>query len=490
MSKEILRMSNISKKFGVVHALSNVNLTLNEGEVLCLVGENGAGKSTLMNILTGIYQPTSGEIYLNDELTTFSSPSDAYKKGLSIVHQELVQIPKLTIAENIFAGRYPKTNGLVDFEKMYKQTEELMDRINIHFDPKSTVQEYSIAQCQLIEIVKALSYDSKIIVFDEPTATLTIDESKILYGIIRKLKEQGVGVIFISHRMDDIFEIGDRVTVLKDGKNSGDGLVKDLDENKIISMMVGRTLDSQFGEKHNKPGEVVLKVENLNSDKVKNINFEVKAGEVLGFGGLIGAGRTETLQAIFGIDKYEGNVTMEGKQIHCKSPEEAVKNGIALVSENRKDYGLVLVHPILRNIALGIFRQISKHGLVDAKKEVEVSEKFMKLLRIKATSYETRADCLSGGNQQKVVIARCLASNPKVLFLDEPTRGVDVGAKAEIYKIIDDLACQGVAIVMVSSELPELMAISDRIIVMREGEMVGEMPASEASEEKIMKLCV
>lgn len=490
MAEAILQMKKISKKFGVVKALTDVDLTLNAGEVLCLVGENGAGKSTLMNILTGIYQPTSGEVYLNGEKITFSSPSDAYEKGLSIVHQELVLIPKLTIAENIYAGRYPITNGVVDFDKMNKQCEELMNRINIYFDPKSTVQEYSIAECQLIEIIRALSYNSKIIVFDEPTATLTIDESKVLYDIIRKLKSEGVGIIFISHRMDDIFEIGDRVVVLKDGCNSGEGLVKDLNPSKIVSMMVGRTLDNQFGEKHNKPGDVVLTVKNLNNDKVKDINFEVRAGEVLGIGGLIGAGRTEVLQAIFGIDPYEGEVAIEGKPIHCKSPEQAIKNKIALVSENRRDYGLVLIHPILRNIVLSVLKKTTKHGLMDDKKEIELSEKFMKMLRIKASSYKTRGDCLSGGNQQKVVIARCLASEPKVLFLDEPTRGIDVGAKAEIYKIIDELACSGVAIVMVSSELPELMAISDRIIVMREGNMVAEMPAKEATEEKIMQLCV
>ena len=490
MSDVILQMNNISKNFGVVHALKNVSLTLHAGEVLCLVGENGAGKSTLMNVLTGIHQPTSGEIYINGEKVKIENPNDAYKKGLSIVHQELVQMPKLTIAENVYAGRYPLTNGLVDFDKMNKQCEELMDRINIHFDPQSYVMQYSIAQCQLIEIIKALSYDSKIIVFDEPTATLTLEETKILYNIIRKLKSEGVGIIFISHRMADIFEIGDRICVLRDGENSGEGLVKDLNEGQIISMMVGHSLDRQFGEKHNVPGEVILKVRNLNNKKVKDISFDVRAGEVLGFGGLIGAGRTEVLQAIYGIDSYEGEVELEGKPIHCKSPEEGIKNGIALVSENRKDYGLVLIHPIVRNINLGVLRRISKKGFVNEKQEKEIAEKYKKLLQIKANSIETRADCLSGGNQQKVVIGRCLASNPKVLFLDEPTRGVDVGAKAEIYRIIDELACQGVAIVMVSSELPELMAISDRIIVIRDGEMVGEMAASDATEEKIMRLCV
>lgn len=490
MSDVILQMKNISKNFGVVHALKNVNLTLNAGEVLCLVGENGAGKSTLMKILTGIHQPTSGEIYINGEKVVIANPYDAYNKGLSIVHQELVQMPKLTIAENVYAGRYPLTNGFVDFDKMNRQCEELMDRINIHFDPKSYVMQYSIAQCQLIEIVKALSYDSKIIVFDEPTATLTIEETKVLYDIIRKLKSDGVGIIFISHRMADIFEIGDRVCVLRDGENSGEGLVKDLSDSEIISMMVGHSLDRQFGEKHNVPGEVVMKVRNLRNDRIKGVSFDVRAGEVLGFGGLIGAGRTEILQAIFGIDSYEGEVEMEGKAIHCKSPAEAVKNQISLVSENRKDYGLVLIHPIVRNTNLGVLKHISKKGFVDEKREKKIAEKYKELLQIKASSIETRVDCLSGGNQQKVVIGRCLASNPKVLFLDEPTRGVDVGAKAEIYRIIDELACQGVAIVMVSSELPELMAISDRIIVMREGEVVGEMPASEASEEKIMRLCV
>ena len=490
MSEVVLQMNRVTKNFGGVHALTDVDLTLYKGEVLCLVGENGAGKSTLMNVLTGVIQPTSGEIILHGEPVIIKNPSDAFARGISIVHQELVQMGKLTVAENIFAGRLPTKHGLVDYDQLYKDAEELMDRINIHFDPKAKVRQFSIAQCQLIEILKALSYDSSVIVFDEPTAALTIDECQTLYGIIKDLQKKGVSIIFISHRMADIYAVGERVAVLRDGHNSGTGIVSELTEKDIISMMVGRQIEDQFGEKHNVPGEVVLKVRDLKNNRVHGVNFDVRAGEVLGFGGLIGAGRTEILQAIFGIDPYEGEVELEGKKIHCKSPEEAIKHGISLMSENRKDYGLILKHAILKNISLGILDQTSRHGLADAKTERATAQEFMDKLQIKAKNGDTKAMALSGGNQQKVVIARCLASKPKVLFLDEPTRGVDVGAKAEIYRIIDDLACQGVAIVMVSSELPELIAISDRIIVMREGDQVGEMSAKEATEENIMALCV
>ena len=490
MSEVVLQMNNVSKNFGGVHALTDVNLTLYKGEVLCLCGENGAGKSTLMKILTGVIQPTAGTIALNGQETVMKNPSDAYNKGLSIVFQELVQMPKLTVAENIYAGRYPLKNGLVDFNKMYQDCEALMDRINIHFDPKSRVRNYSIAQCQLIEILKALSYNSSVIVFDEPTAALTLDECEVLYDIIRKLKSEGVSIIFISHRMADIFAVGDRVAVLRDGKNSGEGLVKEMNESQIVSMMVGRQLNDQYGVKTNTPGEVVLEANHIVNERVKDVSFKVKAGEVLGFGGLIGAGRTETLQAIFGIDPYEGEVLLEGKPVHFTLPQDAVEAGISLVSENRKDYGLILKHSIKQNITLGVLRKVSHNGLVNDKEADVVADKYMKLLRIKAPDFGVKTNALSGGNQQKVVLARCLASEPKVLFLDEPTRGVDVGAKAEIYKIINDLACQGVAIVMVSSELPELIACSDRIIVMREGKVAGEMDAKDATEEKIMSLCV
>ena len=490
MNEVVLQMNHVYKNFGGVHALTDVSLTLHKGEVLCLVGENGAGKSTLMNVLTGVVQPTSGEIILHGEPVVIKNPADAYARGISIVHQELVQMGKLTVAENIFAGRLPTKHGLVDYDQLYKDTEELMDRINIHFDPKAKVRQFSIAQCQLIEILKALSYNSSVIVFDEPTAALTIDECQTLYGIIRDLQAKDVSVIFISHRMADIYAVGENVAVLRDGKNSGFGVVSELTEQQIIAMMVGRHMEDQYGEKHNVPGKVVLEVKDLRNPRVHGVNFQVHEGEVLGFGGLIGAGRTEILQAIFGIDKYEGEVLLEGKPIHCNSPEEAIKQGISLVSENRKDYGLILKHSILKYVSLGILDMTSKHGLADAIKENSVASEYMNKLQIKAKNGDTKANALSGGNQQKVVIARCLASQPKVLFLDEPTRGVDVGAKAEIYRIIDDLACQGVAIVMVSSELPELIAISDRIIVMREGDQVGEMPAKEATEEKIMQLCV
>ena len=374
MSEVVLQMNHVTKNFGGVHALTDVSLTLHKGEVLCLVGENGAGKSTLMNVLTGVVQPTSGEIILHGEPVVIKNPSDAFARGISIVHQELVQMGKLTVAENIFAGRLPTKHGLVDYDQLYKDTQELMDRINIHFDPKAKVRQFSIAQCQLIEILKALSYDSSVIVFDEPTAALTIDACQTLYGIIKDLQARGVSVIFISHRMADIYAVGENVAVLRDGRNSGYGVVSELTEQQIIAMMVGRHMEDQYGEKHNVPGDVVLQVRNLTNNRVHGVSFDVHAGEVLGFGGLIGAGRTEILQAIFGIDKYEGEVILDGQAIHCKSPQEAIKHGISLVSENRKDYGLILKHAILKNISLGILDMTSKHGLADAKAENETAQ--------------------------------------------------------------------------------------------------------------------
>ena len=485
-----LEMKHITKNFGGVHALSDVSIELKKGEVLCLVGENGAGKSTLMKILSGVVKPTAGEIILNGQPVQIENPTQAYQLGISIVHQELVQIPYMSIAENIYIGRYPKKWGIIAYDQLRKNTQALMDRLDVHFDPDSKIFQYSVARRQLIEILKALSYDSSVIIFDEPTAALTTDECHILYRLVRKLKEQGVSIIFISHRMEDIFEIGDRIHVLRDGKTSGGGLVKDLTEKEIISMMVGRTLDQQFGEKTNTPGDVVMEIKNLTNERLKGVSFTLRKGEVLGLGGLVGAGRTEILRAIFGIDPYEGEILVNGKSIRCKDPTDAISKGFSMVPEDRKDYGVILGTSIKKNIELGILGRLSKMGIMDQEKENSISQKFMDQLAIRAPGINTNVSALSGGNQQKVVVAKCLASDPQILLLDEPTRGVDVGAKAEIYKIIDDLACAGVAILMVSSELPELIAISDRIAVMHEGELTGIVDRGLATEETIMKLAI
>lgn len=486
----VLEMRNISKQYGGIKALRDVTLTLKKGEVLCLCGENGAGKSTLMKILTGVETPTSGEIWINGKKQQISKPLDAYKLGISIVHQELVQIPEMTIAENIFVGRYDKKAGFIDYRALTKKTEALMERLQIHFDPNTKIRQYSVAQRQLIEIMKALSYDSSIIVLDEPTAALTIEETQTLYRIIRKLKEDGVSVIFISHRMDDIFAVGDRVFVLKDGAYSGDAKVSDVKITDIIRMMIGRELGQQFPQKTNTPGDIILEVKNLSNSRIKDISFNVRAGEVVGFGGLVGAGRTELLQALYGVDSYKGEILYEGKILNHKSPGAAIKLGFSMVPEDRKDKGLILSQSIQNNVLMEILDRVSKFGFIKRREEKRVSDKYITELNIKTPNAQMKAGMLSGGNQQKVVIAKCMAPDPKIILLDEPTRGVDVGAKAEIYKIINQLACDGYAIIMVSSELPELIAVSDRIIVMHEGHISGEIDAREATEEKIMTLAI
>lgn len=451
MEDHILEMKHISKDYGGIHALLDVNFNLKKGEVLCLCGENGAGKSTLMKILTGVEKPSKGEIYLHGRLAHINRPIDAYRQGISIVHQELVQIPDMTIAENIFVGRYDKKGCFIDYKALTEKTNRLMERLGIHYNPDARIRQYSVAQRQLIEIMKALSYDSSIIVLDEPTAALTLDETKMLYDIIRKLKQEGVSIIFISHRMEDIYAVGDRIYVLKDGRYSGEAMVKDVAVEDIIKMMIGRDIGQQFVQKTNKPGEVVLEVRNLTSQRVKDVSFQVRSGEVVGFGGLIGAGRTELLQAIYGVDNYEGEIYYKGKLIKNTSPRAAIDRGFSMVPEDRKDKGLILSHSVQNNIQMTILDRISKMGLLSGKKGKQTVGTFIENLNIKTSGAQQKVGMLSGGNQQKVVLAKCMAPDPSVILLDEPTRGVDVGAKTEIYKIINDLASKGFAIIMVSS---------------------------------------
>lgn len=490
MGDYALEMKHVYKQYGGVHALTDVSLELKKGEVLCLCGENGAGKSTLMKILTGVESPTKGEIYLDGKPVQITKPLDAYRSGISIVHQELVQIPEMTIAENIFVGRYDRKAGFIDYKALRAKTVSLMEKLQIYYDPDSRIRQYSVAQRQLIEIMKALSYDSSIIVLDEPTAALTLDETETLYRIIRKLKADGVSVIFISHRMDDIFAVGDRIYVLKDGKFSGTANVSDVTVTDIIRMMIGRDIGQQFPTKTNVPGEVVLQVKNLTGSKVKDISFDVRAGEIVGFGGLVGAGRTELLQALYGMDNCSGEILYKGELIKNRSPRDAIRKGFSMVPEDRKDKGLILSHSIQNNILMPILDRIARFGFLQRKQEQELPEEYIRNLNIKTPNAQQKAGMLSGGNQQKVVLAKCLAPNPSIILLDEPTRGVDVGAKSEIYRIINELACQGYAIIMVSSELPELIAVSDRIIVMHEGRISGELDAKTVTEEQIMTLAI
>lgn len=488
MSQTILKMQGISKVYGGIKALDKVDLTLEEGEILCLLGENGAGKSTLMKILSGVVQPSEGEIFLYDKKVELKNPSIAHQHGISTVYQELIQFPDMTIMENIYMGRYPKKAGLVDFNELKKRTLALMDELDIHFDPDAYIRDLSVAQRQLVEIMKAVSYDSKIIIFDEPTSSLTAEETEILFRIIAALKKKKVSLIYISHRLEDIFAIGDRITVLRDGKNSGGGMVKDLNTDQVISLMVGRNLENQFPKAKVEIGKEILRVEHITNEKVKDASFSLRRGEVLGFGGLVGAGRTELMRAIMGLDKCTGTIYKDGVVIENKNPTEAIKNKFALVPEDRKDQGLVLMLSILRNIAMSSLKELSMAGFMQQKKEKQCADSYMKKLRVKASSYHQLAEDLSGGNQQKVVIAKGLATKPDILILDEPTRGIDVGSKAEIYEIMNELVRQGVSIIMISSELPELLNMSDRIIVMREGVITGELSKADATEEEVMKL--
>lgn len=488
MPEVLLRMSNITKNYGGIKALSNVNFELYKGELLCLLGENGAGKSTLMKILSGVVTPTEGEIFFEESKVNIQNPSAAHRLGISTVHQELVQFPEMTIAENIFVGRYPKKNGLIDFKKLTSKTLELMSDLNIHFSPNAYIRTLSVAQRQLVEIMKAVSFKSKVIIFDEPTSSLTSEETEILFSIIKDLKQRGVSIIYISHRLEDIFAIGDRITILRDGKNSGGGMVSELDTDSVIAMMVGRSLENQFPKENVEIGEEILRVEDISNARIKNASFTLRRGEILGFGGLIGAGRTELMRGILGLDKCTGAIYKDGKKIVNKTPTQAIRNSFALVPEDRKDQGLVLIRSLMHNMEMSSLKQLSAFGFMKPEMEKVKALAYIKKLSIKTSGIGQLAGNLSGGNQQKVVLAKCLITMPDILILDEPTRGIDVGSKAEIYEIMCDLVKQGVSIIMISSELPELISMSDRILVMREGFITGELSAADATEESVMKL--
>lgn len=488
MAETLLTMRGITKTYGGITALSEVDFELRQGELLCLLGENGAGKSTLMKILSGVVQPTKGEIFFSGKKVSIPGPGAAHRMGISTVHQELVQFPDMTIAENIFMGRYPKKAGLVDFAALRRKTLALMDRLAIHFPPEAHIRTLSVAQRQLVEIMKAVSFDAQVIIFDEPTSSLTSEETEILFRIIGDLKRGGCSIIYISHRLEDIFAIGDRIAVLRDGKNSGGGAVSELDTDGVIAMMVGRALEQQFPKEQAEIGKEILRVEHIQNSKVRDVSFTLRRGEVLGFGGLIGAGRTELMRAILGLDPCAGGVWKDGVKITNKNPTQAIRNRFALVPEDRKEQGLVLIRSLMHNMELSSLRQLSKAGFMRSGLEQMKALAYIKKLHIKTEGPRQLAGDLSGGNQQKVVLAKCLITMPDILILDEPTRGIDVGSKAEIYEIMNDLVKQGVSIIMISSELPELIHMSDRILVMCGGAVTGELAAAQATEEAVMKL--
>lgn len=490
-----LEMRGICKRFPGVVALDNVNLKAHPGAVHCIVGENGAGKSTLMKILSGLYTPDEGEIFIDGEKVTIRNPIDALQKGISIIQQELAVAPDLTVAQTMFLNREPMNGIIVNKKKMNEDTQKILDSQNLHVKADAFMKDLSIAQKQMIEIAKAVSFDAKVIIMDEPTSAISDREVEDLFKIIAELKKKGCAVLYISHKMEELDQIADDVTVLRDGKYIGSWPKSELTSSKIISLMVGRDISNRYPKEDIKLGETILEVKNLSDvdgKKYRDISFSIKAGEIFGLSGLMGAGRTEVARGVFGMDKVgSGEIYLNGEKIDIKNPSDAIKNGIVMVTEDRRKYGVVLMRSILENIALPNLDDLCKAGfLLDKKKEREECQKIFDDLQVKAPSLDTPAGNLSGGNQQKVVLAKWLLKNPKVLILDEPTRGIDVGAKFEIYQLMNKIAKQGVAILFISSELPEILGMCDNVLVMCEGDGKKQLKREEMSQEKIMEYAV
>ncbi|KAF0822209.1 sugar ABC transporter ATP-binding protein [Cytobacillus firmus] len=496
MSDYLLKMTHISKTFPGVKALDDVTLEVKPGEVHALIGENGAGKSTLIKILSGIYQPDSGaEFYFEGKKAEINKPIDATLKGISIIYQDLSLFPNLSVAENIYIGRdstsraWKKINWKSAEEIARKALKELDVEIDIHLP----VEKLSIAQQQLIEIARALAFESKLIVMDEPTSSLSSGEVEKLYKVINDLKSRGISIIFVSHKLKELFTVSDRFTVLRDGKYVGTYESSELDEDRLINLMVGRTVLYEKNKSRNMAGETIFEVENLSKDgNFKDISFELKKGEVLGITGLVGSGRTELAQAIFGVNKpYQGTIKINGKAVSIKSSEDAMKKGIAYIPESRKTQGLILGQSIINNISLPILKSLrNKLGLINRKKEIELANDYVKTLDVRPALPERAAGDLSGGNQQKVVISKWLSTKPDILIIDEPTNGIDIGAKTEIHKLLRKLASEGMGVIVISSELPEVLAVSDRVLVMRHGRVAGELGIEEATQESIMNLAL
>lgn len=485
-----IKMQGVSKKFGLNQVLSNVSFDLRSGEVHALMGENGAGKSTLMKILTGVYQKDEGTILVDGQEVDYKNPKEAEERGIAFIYQELNVVYDMTVEENLFLNKEITKFGLCDKAAMTKASQEQLDRLGVAIRADANMRDLSVGQQQMVEICKALMAEAQVIIMDEPTAALTDKETEVLFSTINSLKTIGVSIIYISHRMEEIFRICDRVTVLRDGQFIGTQDIKDTSMSELVKMMIGRDLDDRFPERDHKLGEEVLRVEGLSSSEAfANISFSVRSGEVLGISGLMGAGRTEIMQTIFGYrKKTNGRILIDQKQVEIDSPRDALNCGIAYVTEDRKNEGLLLDKSIRENIALLNLQTISKSGLISSSREREVTAQAIDDFKIKCFDQESLVGDLSGGNQQKVVISKWILRKPRILILDEPTRGVDVGAKQEIYLMINSLASQGIAIVMVSSELPELLGMSDRVVVIREGTYMGELDKDEATQEKVMTL--
>ncbi|XCP85469.1 sugar ABC transporter ATP-binding protein [Roseburia hominis] len=486
-----IEMRGIDKAFGGNAVLKNAGFLLDHGEIHALMGENGAGKSTLMKILTGVYTRDAGTVIVDGKEVCYKNPQEAEKAGIVFIHQELNVLFDLTVEENMFLGKEIKgALGICDKKAMRREVKKVLDRLGVSIDPAQRMSELSVGQQQMIEIAKALMVDAKVIIMDEPTAALTQSETEVLFQVVNSLREKGVSIVYISHRMEEIFELCDRITVLRDGSYIGTKKIAETDMNDVVKMMIGREIGERYPARNNVVGDVIFEVRDLTCPGVfKNVSFQVHAGEVLGVSGLMGAGRTEIMQAVFGnMPHVTGSIFLEGKEIHNKNPQTAMMNGIGFITEDRKVEGLMLEESIMKNISLANLGRISRMGVLNKKGEQDLVKKGIEELHIRCFGPQHECNNLSGGNQQKVVFAKWIYTNPKVLILDEPTRGVDIGAKKEIYNIINDLASQGVAVIMVSSELPEVLGMSDRVMVIREGEVRGTLSREEADQENIMIL--
>ena len=491
MQEVILRMQNIRKTFPGVVALDNVNLDVRSGTVHSLMGENGAGKSTLMKCLIGMYTPDEGTVELAGDIVRFKDTKDGLEHGISMIHQELSPVPEMMVAENIWLGREPRGRlGLLSPAAMLRKTRELFDEWKIDIDPRARMKDLTVSKQQMVEIAKAISYDAKIIIMDEPTSAIPEREVAHLHGMIKRLTDFGVAIIYITHKMDEVFRISDDITVFRDGKHVGSYPAKELDRDKLIKLMVGRELTDLFPKEEAEIGEVVLSVKGLNRGAVvKDVSFELRRGEILGLAGLMGAGRTEVLETIFGIEKADsGEVVLNGKTLRIKQPSDAIRAGMALLTEDRKLNGIMGVLSVRDNITAAALPRYSPRGVLHVGEMRKDSEDQREKLRIKTPSLSQLIKNLSGGNQQKALISRWLLTVPDVLMIDEPTRGIDVGAKSEIHRLMSMLAQEGKAIIMVSSELPEVLGMSDRILVMHEGRISGELSREEANQESVMHL--
>ena len=489
MTKTILQLKDISKSFSGVEVLHNVNFDLRPGEVHALLGENGAGKSTMVKVITGYHQPDHGEIYLDDELVEFTDTRDSRQVGIAAIYQELSLFPDLDVAENIFIGRHPLKFGMqVDWRKLYEEAKQLLDSLGVQIDLKQKARQLSIAQQQIVEIARAFSIKARILIMDEPTSSLTLNEVVELFNLVRNLRESGTAIIFISHRLEELFEIADRVTVLRDGYYIDTCNIKETTRDDLLRKMVGRTISEQYPKVEVERGDVLLQVENITKDGLfRNVSFELHQGEILGLAGLVGAGRTHVAESLFGIRPVDsGKIMIEGQEINITSPRQAIELGLAYVPEDRQQHGLIPAMQLTPNISLPKLGEFARYSWVLNTKERKFAYTAALQMEVRARSISQYARELSGGNQQKVVLAKWLSTNPRILILDEPTRGIDVGTKAAVHALMSNLAAQGMAILMISSELPEILGMSDRIIVMREGYVTAHFLRVEATQENII----